>query len=112
MFSKIKNKIRNKFFRTMREYDISLDELKLKQSKGAVIVDVRNSREYNENHIDGSINVPEYELDRNFEKIINDKNKDIVVYCTSGSRSEKAYKKLKKLGFVNVYNLYGGLDNY
>ena len=47
-----------------------------------------------------------------FGNIIKDKNKPIVVYCTTGFRSEEAYKKLKKIGYTNVYNLYGGLDNY
>jgi rhodanese-related sulfurtransferase len=112
MFNRIRNKLKNKFFRHMKEYDISLDELRLKQLQGAEIVDVRNNREFEENHLGGSINVPEYKIDKNFEKIIKDKNKVIVLYCTSGNRSENAYKKLKKLGYTQVYNLYGGLDNY
>lgn len=112
MFNEIKNIIKNKFFRSMKEYDITLDELKLKQTQGAIIIDVRSNREYEENHLDKSINIPEYEIDGKIEKIVKEKNKCIVVYCTSGNRSKNAYKKLKKMGYVHVFNLYGGLDNY
>jgi 3-mercaptopyruvate sulfurtransferase SseA len=31
------------------------------------------------------------------------------VYCSLGIRSETVASKLKKAGFTNVYNLYGGI---
>ncbi len=37
------------------------------------------------------------------------KDTKIVVYCSIGYRSEKIGEKLQKLGFINVYNLYGSL---
>lgn len=112
MFEEIKYKLKRQFFRHMENYDVTLEELKIKQLEGAEIIDVRNNREYEESHIEGSINIPEYEINENFEKIIKNKDKPIIVYCTSGFRSTKAYKKLKKIGYKNVYNLYGGLENY
>jgi phage shock protein E len=96
----------------MGKDEITLDELIAKQLNGAEIIDVRNNREYEESHIEKSINIPEYEINKNFEKIISDKNKEIILYCSSGYRSLDAYKKLKKMGYTNVYNLFGGLDNY
>ena len=51
-----------KFSRNMQEFDVTLEELKLKQAKGAIIIDVRNQREYSEGHISQSINIPEYEI--------------------------------------------------
>ncbi len=60
----------------------------------------------------GSINIPEYEINSKVVKILNDVNKEIVVYCESGTRSKKACKKLSKLNYTNVFNLYGGLENY
>lgn len=112
MLDKIKYKLKKVLFRHMEEYDVTLEELKEKQLNGAEIIDVRSAREYNESHIEESINVPEYEIDENFEKIVKNKNKPIVVYCASGFRSTKAYKKLKQMGYTEVYNLYGGLENY
>jgi len=112
MLEKIKYHLKRKFHRHMEEYDITLEELKTKQLEGSEIIDVRNHREYEESHLYGSINIPEYEIDESFKQIIKNKDKSIVLYCSSGLRSTKAYHKLKKMGYENVYNLYGGLDNY
>lgn len=112
MLNFIKYNFVRKFFRYMEKYDITLEELKQKQLDGAEVIDVRNKREYEEGHIEGSINVPEYEINENFKNIIINKNKPIVIYCSSGYRSKSAYKKLKNMGYTEVYNLYGGLENY
>ena len=53
MLEEIKYKLKRKLFRQMEAYDITLDELKEKQMKGAEIIDVRNKREYDESHILG-----------------------------------------------------------
>ena len=99
-------------FRVMKEYDITLEELLKMQKNGAIIVDVRNSREYSEGHIFGSINIAEYEIKEKIEKIIPNKNLTIILYCLSGTRSMHALKKIKKMGYMHVYNLYGGIENY
>ena len=112
MLEEIKYKLKRKLFRHMEAYDITLDELKEKQMNGAEIIDVRNEREYSESHIMGSINVPEYQINESFVRIVPNKNKEIVVYCSSGFRSTSAYRRLRCLGYRNVWNLYGGLENY
>jgi rhodanese-related sulfurtransferase len=40
------------------------------------------------------------------------KNATIVVYCSIGVRSERIGEKVQKLGYTNVYNLYGGIFEY
>ena len=87
------------------KYDISLDELKKFQEEGAIIIDVRSPQEYNEGHIGGAISIPEYELKKNAESLLKNKDENIIVYCSSGTRSRKAQKILQKLGYRNVYNL-------
>ena len=109
MFEKIRNRI---FKRNMENYEITLEELKTKQNQGAKVVDVRSSQEYKEGHLLGAINLPYYEIKRNAQNIIKDKNQEIVVYCQEGVRSKQAYKILKKLQYERVYNLYKGLDNW
>ena len=61
-----------------------------------VIIDVRTKEEYEESHIKGAINIPYDQID---EKTKLDKKKDILVYCKSGVRSNKAYNTLKDLGY-------------
>ena len=110
MFYKLKRKILYRFFRNMESYDITMQELKNKQTNGAIIIDVRSSQEYEEGHICGAINIPEYEINCKIDKVLPNKEKEVVLYCSSGIRSKDAYKKLVKLGYKKVYNLYGGLD--
>ena len=70
MLNFIKYNFVRKFFRYMEKYDITLEELKQKQLDGAEVIDVRNKREYEEGHIEGSINVPEYEINEDFKNIV------------------------------------------
>ena len=37
------------------------------------------------------------------------KDAEIIVYCSLGYRSDEVAQKLKKAGFTNVTNLYGGI---
>ena len=70
------------------EKDISKDELDKYIKQGAIIIDVRSPQEYREGHIDGSICIPDYQIKREIEKKICNKNELIVVYCTTGHRSQ------------------------
>ena len=98
-------------FRHTDIYDIDLETLYNMKIQGAKIVDVRSKREFEEGHIDGSINIPDYEINSKFEKLFTNYNQIIVLYCSSGERSKKVCKKLLKKGYTNVFNLYGGIDN-
>lgn len=84
----------------------------IKEDKDVILLDVRSIQEYNEGHLNGAILIPLYELEKTVTNIIPDKKKKIIVYCKSGIRSMKAIEVLLKKGYVNLYNLYGGLDNY
>ena len=109
MLKLIKNKI---FSRNMDFYEISMQELEEKQKNGAVIIDVRSSQEYDEGHINNAINIPKYEIKKNVNNVLKNKNQEIVLYCQTGFRSKQAYKKLIKLEYKNVYNLFGGLEKW
>ena len=75
-----------------------------------MLLDVRSRREFSENHLNGAINIPLPEVKRNIEKYVKDKSKKILVYCEYGGRSARAVKILEELGYINVYNLKGGLE--
>ena len=70
-----------------------------------IIVDVRSIHEYKDNHIENAINIPHDKIDSNIDL---DKDKVILVYCRSGSRSKIASSKLQSLGYT-TYDL-GGMD--
>jgi rhodanese-related sulfurtransferase len=65
------------------------------------IVDVRDKSEFLEGHIPGAINIPVASFSSQSGEL--DKHKTIIVYCNSGSRSYKAYRKLMKLGYKKHY---------
>ena len=75
-----------------------------------ILVDVRSRREFRENHINGAISIPLPEVKKNIEKYVKDKSKKILVYCEYGGRSARAVEILYELGYINAYNLKGGLE--
>jgi rhodanese-related sulfurtransferase len=101
---------RKRCYRNFREGDITIEELKNKILQGAIIIDVRSNQEYREGHINGAINIPEFEIENKILKEIPKKNQLIVLYCQYGGRSRNAIQIMKKMGYTNLYNLYGGLD--
>lgn len=111
MLNKFKYILRKNFYRCMQEGDITFEELKNMSKQGSFILDVRSPQEYKEGHIEGSILIPEYELKFRKNELPKNKNEKIIVYCQSGNRSRKAYNYLKQIGYKNVYNLFGGLQN-
>ena len=74
-----------------------------KMQEGAIIVDVRTIEEFNQGHINQSINIPLHTLERNLS-LLEDKNQTIITCCASGMRSARAKAILKKKGYQSVYN--------
>ena len=72
----------------------------------AILIDVRSTIEYNEEHLDGAINIP-YDSILDDIKVIDNVSFDspIIVYCKSGTRSAKAASSLKTAGYNKVYDL-------
>lgn len=102
---------RRRCYRTIQTGDINFEELKNKINQGALLIDVRSKQEYQEGHLPGAINIPEYEIVKRVQREIPRKNQLIVVYCQYGGRSRNVYTIMRKMGYSNIYNLYGGLDN-
>ncbi len=75
-----------------------------------ILLDAREPKEYATSHLKDAIPVGYdfFSLDSTTQKIPN-KDSKIVVYCSLGIRSEDIAEKLKKAGYKNVFNLYGGI---
>lgn len=105
-----------KIFKRNRDYkgnNIDYENAKaiLKNDKDAILIDVRSPQEYKESHLEKSINFPLYDLEREPEKILKNKESTIIIYCQSGNRSNKALEILKGEGYKNLYQIEGGIDN-
>ena len=88
---------------------ISINELH-KTKKNIILLDAREQEEYNISHLKDAIFVGynNFNLDSIHKKSFK-KDSEIVVYCSLGIRSEEVAKKIKKAGYTNVKNLYGGI---
>jgi len=73
-----------------------------------LVVDVRAEKEWQDGHIDGSINIPLSHLKERADEL--PKNKSLVVHCKSGYRSSIAASILQKQAFEHVLDLVGGFD--
>jgi rhodanese-related sulfurtransferase len=87
---------------------ISIEEFK--DLKSPIIFDTREQKEFDVSHIKNATCVG---YDKFNSNKIKEKYKNltdtIVVYCSVGIRSETIGYKLKKLGYKNIFNLYGGI---
>lgn len=89
--------------------DITKDDIDSYIKQGAIIIDVRSPQEYREGHIDGAISIPDYQIKKEIGKQIPNKEELIVVYCSTGHRSQNAQQILEGMGYKNVYNVYEGI---
>jgi rhodanese-related sulfurtransferase len=76
--------------------------------ENAVIVDMRNDKDYRDGHIVNAVQVP---ADKNAAagKLEKYRDRPLIVCCRSGNQSLRLCNELSKKGFASVYNLKGGL---
>jgi rhodanese-related sulfurtransferase len=87
---------------------VSMSDAKKQVADGAVWVDVRLQTEYEDEHIEGAINLPLNEI-RQLAKDL-DKTKTYIVYCQTGRRSSAAVFALAQCGLTAIV-LDGGTRN-
>ncbi len=75
-----------------------------------IIIDVRSRKEYLEQHLPGAINISLFNIKSEIKKIDQD-NKKILLCCQSGIRSKRAASILEDMGYKEIYNLKGGIEN-
>lgn len=77
----------------------------LEKDKNVTLLDVRTRDEFNRGHIRGTEHIPVGILSENLSRL--EKDKKIMIYCRSGSRSVTASRLLIKHGFSPI-NVKGG----
>ncbi|MCB4742768.1 MAG: rhodanese-like domain-containing protein [Sulfurovum sp.] len=74
----------------------------LEKDNNIMLLDVRTIQEYKGGHLHNAILIPLSKLEKNLNKLVLYKNKKILVYCRSGSRSITASRILEKHGFIPI----------
>lgn len=95
-------------------------EEKLAADPDLLIVDVREPYEFDAMHIEGSLNVPrgvlesacEWDYEETEPRLVQARDREVVIVCRSGHRSLLAGANLKLLGFNHVFSLKTGLRGW
>ncbi len=77
--------------------------------EAVVIVDVRTSAEYDEEHLEGALNIPLDQLNDRAAELLTDQARTVVTVCNVGRLSLRGLLLLKSQGYSDVRNLMGGL---
>lgn len=99
------------------EWDVPTAARELAARQDIILLDVREPAEFSEGCIGSACNIPrgvlEFKVDPTYpacEKVLLDRNLEILVYCKTGGRSVFAAHTLRLLGYHNVASLAGGID--
>ena len=79
-------------------------------NQGALVIDLRSKALYDAGHIVDARNVPAADLASQAETLKKWRDKNVIIYCDSGTSGASAARALVNLGFNKVFNLQGGLS--
>ena len=92
----------------------------LEAHKDALIVDIRETHEYDTMHIEGSLHVPrgilenacEWDFEETEPELVEARHRPVVLVCRSGNRTVLAAYTLQEMGYEQVISLKSGLRGW
>jgi molybdopterin/thiamine biosynthesis adenylyltransferase/rhodanese-related sulfurtransferase len=99
----------------LQQVKTEIDEIAAAEARerdDALFLDVREQDEWDEGVVPGAIHVPRGQLESRIEGLVPDRSREVIVYCSGGSRSAFAAKSLGELGYENVSSLTGGFTDW
>ena len=93
----------------IRECTIEQVKEKLDRHEPFELVDVREDKEYAQDHARGAIHLGRGVLERDVETVIPNKQTEIILYCGGGYRSALAAHSLRQVGYSNAVSMMGGI---
>jgi len=73
--------------------------------RGALVIDVRTSGEFESGHLSQAINMPLDEIEGHVLSQVKNRQQVLLLHCQSGIRSRMAVKRLEKIGYQNAFNI-------
>ncbi len=98
----------NRLYRNVAMAQVQSDH---EAGKSPYVVDVRTEQEWNSGHIPGAQHIPVDELEARLNEVARD-GRTIFVTCAGGGRSTGASEYLANRGFLNVFNVEGGMNGW
>ena len=93
---------------------ISVEDFKSKMESENkfILLDVRTEKEYLAGHIKNAVWIPRGFLEFKIQKLIDDPETEIIIYCKRGSRSALSTYTLIEMGYKNALNIEGGFEEW
>src|SRR5689334_19308395 len=91
-----------------RVREISVEDAKERINDGALLIDVREDREFENGHAEGARHMGRGIIERDIVQTVPEKDKEMILYCGGGYRSALAADNLQKMGYTNVWSMIGG----
>jgi sulfur-carrier protein adenylyltransferase/sulfurtransferase len=85
-----------------------VNELLKNNGKSPVLLDVRESDEWRQGHLEGALPLPRGFLEIKVESAVPNKETPVIAYCAGGVRSLLAAKVMREMGYQNVSSMAGG----
>jgi len=92
----------------VKEITVEQTRERLAQNPKAVLLDVREDSEWNQQHAEQAVHLGKGILERDLEKMIPDSGTEILMYCGGGYRSILTAEVAQKMGYRNVFSVIGG----
>lgn len=89
---------------------VSVLEMPQLTREKSVIVDVSDPADYKKAHIPEAVNITAKSLANDLKQVEKHKNKNVILVCRMGNKSQSVAKQLIKNGFEKVYVLNGGMS--
>ena len=93
----------------IRECTAADVKARLDRGERFALVDVREDDEFAVDRIVGARHIGRGVLERDIETLIPDPATELVLYCGGGFRSALAADSLRKMGYLNVWSMDGGI---
>ena len=88
--------------------EVSVAEAIQRQQAGALLIDVRETDEFAQQHLPGAIHLSRGTVELKIEQQAPDTATPIVCYCGGGYRSALVADNLQRMGYTNVASMAGG----
>lgn len=90
--------------------EVTVDQARrrLAENPNAVLVDVREDKEWDNGHAVEAVHLGKGVLERDIERTFPDLDRELLMYCGGGYRSVLTAKAAQEMGYKNVFSVKGG----